>query len=82
MLNPKLACTLQFLVDDSAVCVCVRTYFCCASSVSGVIPGCFPKKKLDHQWPESCLGSPAEAENEGISLQMYKANTAPTVQFI
>lgn len=32
--------------------------FCCASSVSGVIPGCFPKKKLDHQWPESCLGSP------------------------
>lgn len=33
------------------------TYF---SSVSGLMPGCFPKKKLDHQWPESCFGSPAD----------------------
>ncbi len=41
----------------------VYTYFCCASSVSGVIPGCFPKKKLDHQWPESCLGSPVKAQH-------------------
>lgn len=30
------------------------------SSVSGLMPGCFPKKKLDHQWPESCFGSPAD----------------------
>jgi len=34
--------------------------FCSASSVRGVIPGVlgFPKKKLDHQCPESCLGRP------------------------
>lgn len=30
------------------------------SSVSGRMPCCFPKKKLDHQWPESCFGSPAD----------------------
>lgn len=30
------------------------------SSVSGRMPGCLPKKKLDHQWPGSCFGSPAD----------------------
>lgn len=46
--------------------VCSSTHF---SSVSGLIPGCFPKKKLDHQWPESCLGSPVETRgSEFIQL--------------
>lgn len=36
------------------------THFCWASSATELITSwwCFPKKKLDHQCPESCLGRP------------------------
>lgn len=40
------------------------------SSVSGLIPGCFPKKKLDHQWPESCFGSPAGTPSVWLFLNI------------
>lgn len=53
-----------------------RTHFCCASSVSGVIPGCFPKKKLDHQCPESCLGSPVETDRRFYAAATRKHDSA------
>ncbi|TNN80035.1 hypothetical protein EYF80_009684 [Liparis tanakae] len=42
------------------------------------MPGCFPKKKLDHQCPESCLGSPVEADKTQQCRRMEAVEPAAT----
>lgn len=59
----KLTWFLGWIQNKKGPC----THF---SSVSGLIPGCFPKKKLDHQWPESCFGSPAETPSVWLFLNI------------